>query len=92
MRKLGREPKFLPLDDAENAFFQMLMDMGPIRDRPLGGFRPVDWPELAAFSQAVGPLERWEVQLLRELSIAYADEMIFAENPLAMPPVDREDA
>lgn len=55
----------------------------------MNGARAADWPEIDPFGRAMGGLEPWELELLRDMSVAYADEMIKAENPLSKPPTER---
>jgi len=74
-------------DFGEGAYlWEALVSLGPVRAMPMGGRRAVDWPEIAAFAQAMGPFARWEIALLRDMARAYLDGFTAGEDPMAKEP------
>ena len=69
---------------------EALQAMGKTRAQSMGGVRAVDWPEITAFNAACGPYERWEMQMLREMSLAFVEGLSLGENPMARPPIDQD--
>lgn len=67
--------------------FRTLMDLGPLRAMPMGGERAVDWPEIASFAQVCGPFAGWELQLLREMALAFMDGVKLGRDPMGRAPM-----
>lgn len=52
--------------------FEAMQRLGPARSTEMGGLRPVDWPEIAAFAQGTARVsEPWEIELLYDMSQEY---------------------
>lgn len=67
----------------------MLAQLGPQRAMPMGGYRAVDWPEIAGFDAAMGPLKKWELSLLRDMARAYCTGFEAGGSPLGIMPSER---
>lgn len=67
---------------------EAMMALGPTRAQPMGGYRAADWPEIVAYSQACGPFERWELELLRDMCVAFVDGLRIGANPMGKPPIE----
>ncbi len=72
----------LPSFGAGSYLWDALMGLGPVRAHPKGGRRAVDWPEIGPFAAVMGPFERWELRLLREMACAYLDGLSIGEDPM----------
>ncbi len=64
-----------------------LFKLRPTRPMPMGGTRPVDWPEVAAFGSVTDRVsEPWELELLVDMAEAYAQGLEKGADPMCMPP------
>ena len=51
----------------------------------------LSWSEIHAYSQLTGNLsDPWEAETVRSMSIAYLDGLNTGEDPLAIPPMERD--
>lgn len=52
--------------------FEAMQRLGPTRSTDMGGVRPVDWPEIIAFSQGTERIsEPWEIEQIYDMAQAY---------------------
>lgn len=71
---------------AGDYLWQALLELGPVRALPMGGRRAVDWPEIAGFAATMGPWDRWELAILRDMARAYVDGLHIGEDPMGKDP------
>jgi hypothetical protein len=79
--------------DTGGYLLQILMEAGPIKAGPMGGFQSLDWVDIAAYtSLTMADVEPWEATILREMSEAFASGMSEGTSPFSIPPTDRKSA
>lgn len=77
--------------EAGDYLMNMLMEVGPALNDPMGGTVPISWQELNSYIQlTVGSVERWEAVLLVEMSQAYCRGLREGTNPLSIMPMERK--
>jgi len=68
----------------------LLMEAGPVKSAPMGGFYALDWADVAAYaSLTMDHIEPWEAVLLREMSDAFAAGLNEGKSPFSKAPADR---
>jgi hypothetical protein len=79
--------------DAGEYLLNLLMEAGPIKSQPMGGFQALDWVDFAAYaSLTMADLEPWEATILRKMSEAFVTGMNEGASPFSIPPADRDSA
>lgn len=68
----------------------LLMEAGPVKSMPMGGFQALDWVDISAFaSLTMDHIEIWEAKLLREMSDAFAVGLSEGTSAFSKAPADR---
>lgn len=76
--------------EAEAYLFETFQELGYITQSAMGE-SPLDLPSLDAYCSLMHiDLESWEIQTLRKMSRTYLAERSIGEDPLAMPPHERD--
>ncbi|WCK26654.1 phage tail assembly chaperone [Agrobacterium pusense] len=80
----------MPDLEAGEYLLDALKELGPIRSNGMGLGAP-DWQELVAFASANDlALQPWEFRLIRKMAAAYLSGFNSGEEPLSIPPMERE--
>lgn len=67
-----------------------LQKLGPARQAGMGGLRPVDWPEIVAFSQGTGRItEPWEIELIFDMGQEYLSGKTTGDKLFGIAPIDQ---
>lgn len=83
-------PRGIRADLPGGYLLDALFSVGPSRYEGLQEY-PILWSELAAYAAATGELsEPWELRAVMRMSKAYTTERAQGDDPLRIPPVDRE--
>lgn len=76
--------------EAGDIYISMLMEAGPVKSAPMGGYAALDWVDIAAYVElTMVEVEAWEAVLLRRMSEVYAKGLDEGRNPLSIPPMER---
>jgi hypothetical protein len=79
--------------DAGEYLLQTLMEAGPIKSQPMGGFAAINWSDLRDYDHFLaGGMEQWEALLLIQMSGAFVTGMNEGASPFSIAPADRESA
>lgn len=85
-QKAKKQPPIIELR-AGQYLLDAMFKLRPTRPQPMGGVRPVDWPEVTAFSAGSQRVsEPWELELLIDMAEAYVEGLEAGKNPLSKPP------
>ena len=82
---------FVQVDEGA-VFLEILMEAGPVKSAPMGGFAALDWVDIAAYVElTMDRFEPWEASLLRRMSQAYAAGLTEGADPFSISPVERKE-
>jgi len=88
-RDAGKPAPYVELD-AGGIFLEILMEAGPVKTSPMGGYMALDWVDLASYAAlTLERVEPWEASLLRRMSQAYAAGLEEGKSPFSIAPADR---
>lgn len=88
-KRLGK-PLALPEIGAGAYLLEAMFRIGPVRETGLNT-SPPDWSEIDAFARQTGRIsEPWEAEALFDMCQGYLEEIRAGENPLVIPPVERD--
>jgi len=77
--------------DAGEYLLNILIEAGPIKSGPMGGFQSLDWVDIAAYaSLTMDTIEPWEASLIKKMSDAFVTGMNEGTSPFSIPPDQRK--